>query len=65
MERAGSKAVIKVVCSWRCGVCQAVCAEGAVKRLVEGVSIDRSACSKCLACVVSCPAGTIGEEEFD
>ena len=56
---------IRVACPWRCGVCRAVCAEDAVRHLPEGVSIDRSACSKCMACTISCPAGLIGEEGFD
>lgn len=59
------EAGIRVACAWKCGVCRAVCAEDAVSYLPEDISIDMSACSKCLACVTSCPAGMIGEEEFD
>lgn len=59
------EALVIVACTWKCGVCRAVCAEDAVDRLPEGIGIDRRACSECLACARSCPAGLIGDDRFD
>ncbi|MFZ1947767.1 MAG: 4Fe-4S binding protein [bacterium] len=48
-----------VACQWKCGVCGAVCGEDALREDPSGFTIDRSRCSKCMACVESCPAGLV------
>jgi MinD superfamily P-loop ATPase len=52
---------IEIECPWRCGICRAVCAEGAVAYRAAHVCIDKSACSGCQACARACPAGLIGD----
>ena len=51
-------------CTWKCGVCVAVCPEGAISTGSERLVIDNAACSGCLICVKTCPAGVIEEDLF-
>jgi ferredoxin len=52
------------ICIWKCGVCTAVCGESAILHGSEIFEIDVDACSRCLLCVRTCPAGIIEEDLF-
>lgn len=55
---------LTVTCVWRCGLCSAVCADEAITYGAREVEVNRSGCSRCLVCVMVCPAGILREETF-
>jgi Pyruvate/2-oxoacid:ferredoxin oxidoreductase delta subunit len=55
---------IRFACLWQCGICIAVCGDSAISHSSDGFEIDLTACSGCMVCVKTCPAGIIGEDLF-
>jgi Fe-S-cluster-containing hydrogenase component 2 len=51
-------------CIWECGICVSVCAENAISHGSDLFVIDKAACSNCLVCVRTCPAGVIQGDLF-
>lgn len=46
-----------------CGVCAAVCPQGAISLTGEGVAFDPARCTGCGECVAACPTGAWSEAE--
>jgi Fe-S-cluster-containing hydrogenase component 2 len=53
-----------VRCSWKCGLCLAVCREAAITSDSGDIGIRRDMCSRCMLCVRLCPVGILREEIF-
>jgi Fe-S-cluster-containing hydrogenase component 2 len=55
---------LSLICTWRCGICSAVCKAGAIGYAADEVRVDMSCCSGCLVCAMVCPAGILEEASF-
>ena len=46
-----------------CGICVAVCPDGAVRIDLHNFERDRSRCTLCLKCTKACPVGALSPAE--